>query len=78
MLGLVDRLRAAVGSEISVFGEAADEIERLNAECRKLAGFLMSEYVWVHEYKIAEVDDALRPYLGREEDDASIEPSSAS
>lgn len=77
MLGLVDRLRAAVGSEISVFGEAADEIERLNAECRKLAGLLMSEYVWVHEYKIAEVDDALNPYLGRE-DDASTEPSSAS
>lgn len=42
-----------------------NEVEALRAECLKLAHLLMSEYVWVHEYKIAEVDEALKPYVGQ-------------
>ena len=34
------------------------------SEAYKLAALLMSSYTWVHEYKIAEVDEALAPYLG--------------
>jgi hypothetical protein len=48
-----------------LFAEAAGEIERLEEECKKLARLLMSEYTWVHEYKIEEVDKALEPYLGK-------------
>lgn len=55
-------------------GTLADEVEYWRAEARKLAALLMSEYTWVHEYKIAEVDEALKPYLG-EEQDASIKSS---
>lgn len=47
-----------------LYHQAADQIEHLQAECQKLANMLMSEYTWVHEYKIAEVDEALKPYLG--------------
>jgi hypothetical protein len=36
-------------------------------QCRKLADLLMSELVFVHERKIAEVDEALKPFLGRED-----------
>lgn len=43
-----------------------NELKLLKAECQKLAGLLMSSYTWVHEYKIAEVDEALKPYYGRE------------
>lgn len=68
MNDLVTRLRFVIGSDVSVCGEAADEIERLHKECHKLASLLMSEYTWVHEYKVAEVDEALKPYLGREDD----------
>jgi hypothetical protein len=46
--------------------EAADEIEDLRAEAHKLAALLMSEYTWVHESKIAEVDSALESYIGKE------------
>jgi len=43
---------------------AADEIERLRAECQKLANYLMHELVFVHEKLIEEVDVSLEPYLG--------------
>lgn len=42
----------------------ADELERLEKECIKLAHLLMSGLVFVHESKITEVDKALAPYLG--------------
>jgi len=45
--------------------EQADEIDRLRAETQKLAGYLMHEFVFVHERIIEEVDAALEPYLGR-------------
>ena len=49
-------------------GSLADEVEYWRAEAYKLAKLLMSEYTWVHEYKIEEVDKALAPYLGKEND----------
>lgn len=60
-----------------LFSAAADEIERLHKECQKLASLLMSEYTWVHEYKVAEVDKALEPYIGKQHD-ASVESSATS
>jgi hypothetical protein len=45
-------------------GSLADEVEYWRAEAHKLAKLLMSEYTWVHEYKMEEVDKALKPYLG--------------
>lgn len=44
------------------------EVEQLRAEVATLAGWLLSEWVWVHETKIAEVDELLRPYLGGSDD----------
>ena len=58
-------------------GSLADEVEYWRAEANKLAKLLMSSYVWVHEYQIEEVDKALVPYLGVE-DDASVKPSPTS
>lgn len=75
MSDLVTRLRSVIGSDISVCGEAADEIERLHKECHKLASLLMSEYTWIHESMVSEVDLALIPYLGTS-DDATTESSS--
>ena len=49
-----------------MIGSSADQVEYWRAEARKLATLLMSSYVWVHEYKSAEVDEALKPYLGKE------------
>ena len=49
-------------------GSLADEVEYWRAEAYKLASILMSSYTWVHEYKIEEVDKALAPYLGKEND----------
>ena len=49
-------------------GSTADEAEFWRSEAYKMARLLMSEYTWVHEYKIAEVDEALKPYLGKETD----------
>lgn len=43
---------------------ASDEIERLRAECQKLANYLMHGLVFVHEHIIEEVDVSLEPYLG--------------
>lgn len=47
-----------------MIGSSADQVEYWRAEARKLATLLMSSYVWVHEYKSAEVDEALEPYIG--------------
>lgn len=58
-------------------GSLADEVEYWRAEAYKLANILMSSYTWVHEYKIEEVDKALKPYLGKEHD-ASTKSSSTS
>ena len=44
-----------------------DEVEYLKAENKKLAGYLMSSYVFVHELIIKEVDEALHAYLGTED-----------
>jgi hypothetical protein len=49
-----------------MIGSTQDELEYWRAEARKLATLLMSSYTWVHESKIAEVDEALKPYLGVE------------
>lgn len=43
---------------------SADELEYWRAEAHKLAALLMSEYTFVHERKIAEVDEAIKPYFG--------------
>lgn len=77
MKDIVDRLRFVIGSETNICGEAAAEIENLRTECRNLANILMSEYTWVHEYKIEEVDAVLKPYLGTE-DDAPAKSTAAS
>jgi hypothetical protein len=45
-------------------GTLADEVEYWRFEATKLAKLLMSEYVFVHERLIEEVDDALGPYIG--------------
>jgi len=47
-----------------MIGSSADQIEYWRAEAHKLAKLLMSEYTWVHEYKMQEVDRALQPYIG--------------
>lgn len=44
---------------------AADEIERLRAENKKLAAWLMHEYVFVHERILEAVDLDLVPYYGK-------------
>lgn len=41
-----------------------DRIELLDAECRELAHWLMSEWVHVDESKVAEVDLLLNRFLG--------------
>lgn len=43
-----------------------DEVEYLRVECQKLAALLMSEFVFVHERLVADVDAALAPYRGRQ------------
>ena len=45
-------------------GTLADEVEYWRSEATKLARLLMSEYVFVHERFVEEVDDALSPYMG--------------
>lgn len=49
-----------------MIGSTQDELEYWRSEARKLATLLMSSYVWVHEYKTDEVNEALKPYLGKE------------
>jgi hypothetical protein len=41
-----------------------DRIELLDAECRELAHWLLSEWVHVNESKVAEVDLLLNRFLG--------------
>lgn len=82
MTDIVEQLRHRAQWDVISFSsfdpamcsEAADEIERLRVECQKLANLLMSEYTWVHEYKVEEVDMALKPYLGTQYD-APVEPA---
>lgn len=52
-------------------------IGRLRDECKNLASLLMSEYVWVHESIVPEVDKALEAYIG-DKHDAPTEPASTS
>lgn len=40
------------------------EIQRLQAECQRLADLLMNPLVFVHEHLVAEVDQAIQPWLG--------------
>lgn len=56
-----------LGQDPDLMFRASGEIRLLRIETQKLANLLMSEYTWVHEYKIAEVDSALKPYLGKEQ-----------
>jgi hypothetical protein len=44
--------------------QSIQEIERLQVENKKLANYLLSEFVFIHERLIEEVDVALLPYLG--------------
>ena len=44
--------------------ELVAELAILDAECRELAGWLMSEWVHVNESKVAEVDILLNRFLG--------------
>jgi len=41
-----------------------DQIEALDAECRELAEWLMSEWIHVNETKVAEIDLLLNRFLG--------------
>jgi hypothetical protein len=45
-------------------GTLADEVEYWRSEATKLAKLLMSEYVFVHEHFVEEIDDALSLYVG--------------
>lgn len=75
---LTDRLWSwSVHTGDPLFAEAANEIEQLREECKSLASFLMSEYVWVHESIVLEVDKALEAYIG-DNHDAPTESSSTS
>lgn len=56
-----------LGQDPDLMFKASGEIRLLRMEIQKLANLLMSGYTWVHEYKIAEVDEALKPYLGKEQ-----------
>lgn len=56
-----------LGQDPDLMFRASGEIRMLRMEAQKLAKLLMSAYTWVHETKIAEVDAALKPYLGKEE-----------
>lgn len=56
-----------LGQDPDLMFKASGEIRLLRMETQKLANLLMSAYTWVHETKIAEVDAALKPYLGKEE-----------
>ena len=47
-----------------LYHQAIQEIERLQAESKKLAGYLIHEFVFVHERLIEELDQVLKPYLG--------------
>lgn len=47
-----------------MIGSTQDELEYWRSEARKLATLLMSAHTWVHESKINEVDEALKPYVG--------------
>lgn len=44
--------------------ECETYIRELEKECRLLAGWLMSEWVTVHESKVADVDVLLTKYFG--------------
>ena len=72
---LVERLWSwSVHTGDSLFAEAAAELETLSSQCRSLASLLMSEYVFVHEKLVDQVDKALQPFIGTQ-DDASTEPT---
>ena len=67
----VERLQAEVDTLTELLSDALPKLVerlRLRAEVATLAGWLLSEWVWVHETKIAEVDELLRPYLGGSDD----------
>ncbi len=55
-----------LGQDPDLMFKASGEIRLLRMETQKLANLLMSSYTWVHEKKVAEVDAALKPYLGNE------------
>lgn len=59
----------SLGQDPDLMFRASGEIRLLRMEAQKLANLLMSAYTYVHEYKIAEVDEALKPYLGKENND---------
>jgi hypothetical protein len=44
--------------------DRADEVQYWRFEATKLAKLLMSEYVFVHERLIEELDEVLKPYVG--------------
>ena len=44
------------------------EVKRLEEECQKLAGWLLHEYVFVHERVSEEVDAVTAPYIGGDKD----------
>jgi hypothetical protein len=55
-----------LGQDPDLMFKASGEIRLLRMETQKLAGFLMSGYTSIHESKTAELDLALKPYLGKE------------
>jgi hypothetical protein len=74
----IERLRSEIGTSGSIDEDpnvkphnhlvnppdCADEVEYWRLEATKLAKLLMSEYVFVHERLIEELDEVLKPYLG--------------
>jgi hypothetical protein len=56
--------KQACPPELPQAGDPSEEIERLRKENKKLAGYLMNGFVFVHERLIEELDEVLQPYLG--------------
>lgn len=56
----------ALGQDPDLMFRASGEIRMLRMETQKLAEFLMSGYTSIHESKTAELDLALKPYMGKE------------
>ena len=74
---LIERLWSwSVHTGDPLFAEAAAELETVSSRCRLLASLLMSEYVFVHEKLVDQVDKALQPFIGTQ-DDAPTESSTA-
>lgn len=63
---------------VDKYGRAAEQLRETQKRCNHwenqaqlLAGWLMSEWVFTHESKVAEIAPLLEPYLGKPDDAAN-------